>query len=42
MAAQGLAGNMVNCTPRVLFYIFMNSRAPLQKNILNNVKRLMA
>jgi len=32
-AAQGLAGNMVKCTPHVLFYIFMKeiSRAPLQK-----------
>jgi len=32
-AAQGLAGNMVKYTPRILLYIFFQeiSRAPLQK-----------
>jgi len=41
-AAQGLAGNMVKCTPRVLFIFLQEiSRAPLQK-ILNNFKYLMA
>jgi len=43
-AAQGLAGNVVKCTPRVLFYIFLKdiSWEALQKKILNNFKRSMA